>query len=67
MEEDLNLHRMKIRILTRCWFDMKRFPKIRHIVVATGLPDRTIYTLAKEANLPKRTKDNIINYLNNQL
>jgi len=67
MEEDLNLFRMKMRIITKCWFDMTTFPKIKHIAIATGLPDRTIFTLARQANLPKRTKLNIQNHLNNQL
>jgi len=67
MEEDLHLHRMKIRIITKCWFDMKRFPKIKDIIAATGLAGTTLLILSKQLDLPKRTKENIKNYLNNQL
>ena len=46
---------------------MKRFPKIKDIISVTGLSGTLVYILAKEAKLPKRTKANIKNYLNNQL
>ena len=64
MEEDLNLYRMKIRIITKCWFDMKTFPKIKDIITVTGLSGTLVYIIAKQAKLPKRTKANIKNYLN---
>ena len=67
MEEDLNLYRMRVRIVTKCWFDMTRFPKIKDIVAVTGLAGTTLLVLSKQLNLPKRTKANIKNYLNNQL
>ena len=67
MEEDLNLYRMRVRIVTKCWFDMKTFPKIKDIIAVTGLSGTTLLVLSKQHNLPKRTKSNIKNYLNNKL
>jgi hypothetical protein len=64
MEEDLHLYRMRVRIVTKCWFDMKRFPKIKDIIAATGLAGTTLLILSKQLDLPKRTKENIKNYLN---
>ncbi len=57
--EDLNIERMKLRILNRCWYDMEQFPTIRKIANVTGMTERTIHRFAKDNNLPKRTKTNI--------
>lgn len=43
---------------------MKRFPKIKDIIAATGLAGTTLLILSKQLDLPKRTKENIKNYLN---
>ena len=42
---------------------MERFPNIKDIISVTGLSGTSIYIIAKEAKLPKRTKSNIKNYL----
>ncbi len=63
-EEDLNLHRMKLRIVTRCWFDKERFPTIKDIADATGMHERTLHRFAQDNNLPKRTKANIRRHIN---
>lgn len=59
MTEDLNLERMKLRIISRCWYDMDKFPTVSRIAKVTGVSSRTLNRFAKDYNLPKRTKTNI--------
>lgn len=59
IQEDLNIDNMRRRILSKCWYDKKNFPTTKDIAVATGLSERTVSRLAKDYNLPRRTKENI--------
>lgn len=63
--EDLNLYRMKVGIIKRCWFDKRRFPKLKDICEATGLTERSLHRWAHDLNLPKRTGDNLQMYFFN--
>jgi hypothetical protein len=63
--EDLNIYNMKVRIITKCWLDKRRYPSIGDIASVTGLRDRTIHRIAMDNDLPKRNKANIDAYLLN--
>jgi AraC-like DNA-binding protein len=63
MEEDLNLERMKLRIIRKCWFDISRFPTMDDVSRVTGLSQRTLHRYAKDNDLPSRTRGNIRRYI----
>lgn len=52
-DEDLNLGRMRDRIITQCWNDQKKFPSVQHIALTTGLNVRTIFIIAKKLGLSR--------------
>jgi hypothetical protein len=64
--EDLNLHRMALRIIKKCWFDINRFPTMKDVANATGLSERTLHRWGKDHNLPRRTRGNIKRYIISQ-
>lgn len=59
MTEDLNLHRMRLRIISKCWYDIERFPTLKDVAAVTGLCERTLHRFGRDNDLPKRTKANI--------
>ena len=63
MEEDLNLERMKLRIIKKCWFDIERFPTMEDVARVTGLSPRTLHRFGNDNNLPSRTRGNIRKYI----
>lgn len=64
--EDLNLYRMKVRIIKECWFDKRRFPKLKDICDATGLTERTLHRWVHDLDLPKRTGRSLEHYFTEQ-
>jgi hypothetical protein len=56
MNENLNIHDMKLRIITKCWYDINAFPTMRDICKATGFTERTLHRFAKDHDLPRRTR-----------
>lgn len=50
-DEDLNLERMRERIIRRCWLDTKNFPNVPSIAKVTGLNPKTIYRIANKLEL----------------
>lgn len=63
MQEDLNIERMKLRVISKCWFDINRFPTLKDVAKATGLSERTLHRFGRDNDLPSRTKGNIRNYI----
>jgi hypothetical protein len=53
--EDLNIERMKERIITRAWYDTARFYDLNDIAVNIGIGTKTLYFYAKKLKLPKRS------------
>jgi hypothetical protein len=53
--EDLNIERMKERIITRAWYDTARFYDLNDIAVGIGVGTKTLYFYAKKLKLPKRS------------
>jgi hypothetical protein len=53
--EDLNIERMKERIITRAWYDTARFHDLNDIAVGIGVGTKTLYFYAKKLKLPKRS------------
>jgi hypothetical protein len=53
--EDLNIERMKERIITRAWYDTARFYDLKDIAVGIGVGTKTLYFYAKKLKLPKRS------------
>jgi len=53
--EDLNIERMKERIITRAWYDTARFYDLNDIAVVIGVGTKTLYFYAKKLKLPKRS------------
>lgn len=63
MEEDLNIERMKLRVISKCWFDIGRFPTLKDVAKVTGLSERTLHRFGRDNNLPSRTRGNIRAYI----
>ena len=63
MQEDLNIERMKLRVISKCWFDIGRFPTLKDVAKVTGLSERTLHRFGRDHNLPSRTKGNIRAYI----
>lgn len=55
-EEDLNLDRMRERVIRYCWLNTRRFPDVRSIAQATGLNYKTIHAIARKLNLVRATR-----------
>jgi hypothetical protein len=53
--EDLNIERMKERIITRAWYDTARFYDLNDIAVGIGMGTRTLYFYVKKLKLPRRS------------
>ena len=53
--EDLNIENMKVRIITRAWYDTARFHDINDIAVGIGIGTKTLYFYAKKLKLPRRS------------
>jgi DNA-binding transcriptional regulator YhcF (GntR family) len=51
--EDLNLGRMKDRIIKYCWLNQDRFPKVADISKVTGVHEKTIHKVAKRLELTR--------------
>lgn len=52
-EEDLNLGRMRDRVIKYCWLNQDRFPKVADISRVTGVHERTIKKVAKRLELTR--------------
>jgi len=52
--EDLNIENMKVRIITRAWYDTARFHDINDVAVGIGIGTKTLYFYAKKLKLPRR-------------
>lgn len=63
MEEDLNIERMKLRVISKCWFDINTFPTLKDVAKVTGLSERTLHRFGKDHALPSRTKAKIRTYI----
>ena len=40
----------------KIWFDVNKYPKIDDMIIATGYSKRSIYRIAKQLDLPNRSK-----------
>lgn len=52
--EDLNIENMKERIITKAWYDTRRFNDVSDIAVGVGMGTRNVFFYAKKLNLPNR-------------
>ena len=53
--EDLNIERMKERIITKAWYDTARFDDVTDIAIEIGMGTRMIFFYARKLKLPKRS------------
>jgi hypothetical protein len=53
--EDLNIERMKERIITKAWYDTARFDDVTDIAIEIGMGTRMIFVYARKLKLPKRS------------
>lgn len=52
--EDLNIENMKERIITKAWYDTRRFEDVSDIAVGVGMGTRNVFFYAKKLKLPNR-------------
>ena len=53
--EDLNIERMKERIITKAWYDTARFDDVTDIAIEIGMGTRMIFVYARKLKLPRRS------------
>jgi len=53
--EDLNIENMKERIVTKAWYDTAKYDDVPEIAVALGMGTKTVYSYARQLNLPRRS------------
>ena len=53
--EDLNIENMKKRIVTKAWYDTAKYDDVADIAVALGMGTKTVYSYARQLNLPRRS------------
>jgi hypothetical protein len=53
--EDLNIEKMKERIVTKAWYDTARFNDVTDVAVGIGMGTRTLFFYAKKLKLPRRS------------
>jgi hypothetical protein len=53
--EDLNIENMKKRIITKAWYDTAKYDDVPDIAVALGMGTKTVYSYARQLNLPRRS------------
>jgi hypothetical protein len=52
--ENLNIYDAKLKIIKKCWYDVKSYPKLKHIADVTGVSERNIQLYAINNNFKKR-------------
>lgn len=52
--ENLSIQNAKMRIIKKCWYDLKTFPTVRKIAEVTGVSERNLYKFADDNNLKQR-------------
>jgi len=54
--ENLSIPLMIETRFKKIWFDVNKYPKIDDMIIATGYSKRSIYRIAKQLDLPNRSK-----------